>query len=249
MPLLGNVQDLLGWKIMSYLSQSRDVVCGAIGRALETHNLLYHQIAKTIWHWDPHLVTFDVNNDIIHMQWINGDETTNETWVNLNDQFCWDADTESRAHVFILKQTPNNASMVKREMAETTQISFSNNVQFLSTDGILPLSSPRWRVSLFDSWLLLLCPTLRSWLWSFASSLSDQYDVLLVSSSCSSLVVRCFENPFVHTEPIQSGAEQDPAILTCFKLPRPSPSIFHELPTELGRFLSRNLERHYSVSV
>ena len=58
----------------------------------------------------------------------------------------------------------------------------SNTVHVPSTDSILPLSSQRWLFSLFDSWLLFLIPLFRSVLWSFASSLSDQYDVLLMSS-------------------------------------------------------------------
>ena len=65
-----------------------------------------------------------------------------------------------------------------------------NIVQLLSTDSILPLSFLRWLVSLFfDSWLLLLSHLFRSGLWSFASSLSHQYDVLLMSSIWKSSVV------------------------------------------------------------
>ena len=47
------------------------------------------------------------------------------------------------------------------------------------------------------------CPSLifRSGLWSCAFPLSDQYDVLFLSSTWSSLVVRYFEHSLVRTEP------------------------------------------------
>ena len=59
----------------------------------------------------------------------------------------------------------------------------TNIVQLLSTGSILSLSSLRWLSSLFDSWLLLLSQLFLSRLWSSLSSLSDEYDVLLMFSS------------------------------------------------------------------
>ena len=51
--------------------------------------------------------------------------------------------------------------------------------QLLSTDGILPRSSPRRLFSLFDSWLLVLFPQLRSELWSFEFSDDGLFTSLL----------------------------------------------------------------------
>ena len=93
----------------------------------------------------------------------------------------------------------------------------------------------------------LLFPLVRSRPWGFASSLSDQNDVLLMSSVWNSSVVRCFEYSLVHTEPIQSEAEQNPEILT--NPPGPFPKVFHLRLTELRPILSRIPEHHHSVSV
>ena len=59
----------------------------------------------------------------------------------------------------------------------------SNIVHLLSTDSILTLSSQRRISFLFDSWFRLLPPLFHFGLWGFASSLSDQYDVLLLSNT------------------------------------------------------------------
>ena len=65
----------------------------------------------------------------------------------------------------------------------------------------------------------------------------------------NSLVVRCSECSRVHTDPIQSEAEQNPVILTCVNPPEPFLRVFHLLLMEFGPIMYRNPERHRSVSV
>ena len=59
-----------------------------------------------------------------------------------------------------------------------------------------------------------------------------------MTSILNSSVARCFEYSLVHTEPIQSEAEQNPAILNCTNPPGPFPQVFHLLVVELGTTLN-----------
>ena len=70
-----------------------------------------------------------------------------------------------------------------------------NIVHVLSTENTLPLSSLRRLSFLFNSRGLILFPQLRSGLWSFEFSSSDQYEVLQMSQSyitCLSIVSNGF---------------------------------------------------------
>ena len=49
--------------------------------------------------------------------------------------------------------------------------------------------------------------------------------------------------------PIQSDAERNPAILTCFNLPGPMLQEFHLLLVELDPIKYGKLEHHHSVSI
>ena len=81
---------------------------------------------------------------------------------------------------------------------------------------------------------------------------SSHHQINMKFYSClQSWIVRWFDvsNILVNREPIQSDAEQNPAILTCLNPPRPFPLAFHLLPVELGPILYRSPERRHSVSV
>ena len=103
---------------------------------------------------------------------------------------------------------------------ETTWVSFRtlSNCSPLKAFSHFPFYAGFF--SLFDYWLLPLSNFFRSTLWSFASSMSDHYDVLLKSSICNGSAVHFFFEKFLdHTKPMQCEAERNPAILTCKNLP------------------------------
>ena len=76
-----------------------------------------------------------------------------------------------------------------------------------------------------------------------------KYEVLQKSSILDNSVVHCFEQSLDHTKPIQSEAEQNPAILTRVNLSGPFPQEFRMLIMELGPIERRHLERRHSASV
>ena len=91
-------------------------------------------------------------------------------------------------------------------MTETYMSLLLNIVHVSSTENTIPLSSLRWRSFFSDSWWLIFFPQLRSGLWSFEFSSSDQ--------TVNNLSVHCFERFLDHTEPRLSEPEQNPVILT-----------------------------------
>ena len=79
-----------------------------------------------------------------------------------------------------------------------------HTVHLLSTENILPFSSPRWHSSHFDC--CLLSPSLHSWLQSCASWSSDQYVFLPLSSIFDRLALFDLDKFRGHTLLIRSAA-------------------------------------------
>ena len=94
-----------------------------------------------------------------------------------------------------------------------------NIVHVLFTEHTLPLSFLRRLSVLFDSWWLILSPQLRSGLWSFEFSSSDQDEVLQMFSILKNSHVHYFEWFLGRTKPRRSEAEQNLVISTRTILP------------------------------
>ena len=128
-------------------------------------------------------------------------------------------------------------------MTETTWVSFGTLSMCLPLKTLLhfPLNVD------FLSWLILF-PQLRSRLWSFEFSSSDQYEILQTSSIVNNLSAHCFEQFLGRTKLRESEAEQNPAILTWKNPPGSHRNAFRSLIIELDPIEGRNLGRRHSVS-
>ena len=124
-----------------------------------------------------------------------------------------------------------------------------NIVHVSPTENTLSLSSQRRLSFLFDSWWQLLFPQLRSGLWSFEFSLSDQYEVSQTSWIIKNLSARFFERFLDRTKSTRSEAEQSPVILTCTILPRSHLKVCRLLIIEVDPIERRNLGRRHSANV
>ena len=134
-------------------------------------------------------------------------------------------------------------------MTETTRVSFRT----------LPICFPLTAFSHFRLNVGLLSFSSLGYCSSFHSFIPDSdvlgshrlihFDVLQMPSILNNSVAHCCEQFLGHPKPIQSDAEQNPAILTYTILPGPFLKVFRLLIKALGRIVHRNPGRHRSVDV
>ena len=120
----------------------------------------------------------------------------------------------------VLFASDHRTSLLVQVRHDWNYVSLLRNIVHVpSTENTLTLSLLRKLSVLFASWWLLLFPQLRSGLWHFEFSSSDQQEVLQKSSIVNNLYVHYFERFLDRTKPRQSEAEQSPVILTCTIIP------------------------------